>query len=199
MAELGCLASTPLLLKLINYWVVVSFLCSCYIIRYIYISLFCVVILLLTYFFLWWKGPYIFSRTMPLAWDAPPNGLERKAVPRARFLYCLSAQRCSRRSNRSLRAAFKPLGCPLPNAMIKYVLIYNVVLQLNCLYINAYCRIYFPPAFFFYIIHPSMHIIHPSVSIIYLSIESINCLSFSSSKFFNVPMVAYMVYRKEGS
>ena len=29
---------------------------------------------------------YIFSRTMPLAWEAPPNGLALRAVPRLAFL-----------------------------------------------------------------------------------------------------------------
>lgn len=57
---------------------------------------------------------YIFSRTIPLAWDAPPKGLCLKAVPRIRFLYCLSAQRLSLRSFWSLRPALRPLGWFLP-------------------------------------------------------------------------------------
>ncbi len=40
---------------------------------------------------------YIFSRTMPLACDAPENGLDFQRVPKCDFLYCLSFQRCSRR------------------------------------------------------------------------------------------------------
>jgi len=55
-----------------------------------------------------------FSRTMPLAWEEPPKGEDLKAVPRARFLYDRSAQRCSRRWFCSLRAALRPRGFPLP-------------------------------------------------------------------------------------
>jgi len=39
----------------------------------------------------------IFSRTIPLAWEEPPNGKYLKAVPKALFLYCLSAHLSSRR------------------------------------------------------------------------------------------------------
>jgi hypothetical protein len=53
-----------------------------------------------------------FSRTMPLAWEEPPNGEDLKAVPKRRFLKDRSAQRCSRRWLRSLRAALRPLGFP---------------------------------------------------------------------------------------
>jgi hypothetical protein len=49
-----------------------------------------------------------------LAWDEPPKGDDLKAVPRRRFLNCLSAQRFSRRWVRNLRAALRPLGFPLP-------------------------------------------------------------------------------------
>lgn len=56
----------------------------------------------------------IFSSTIPLAWEEPPKGEDLKAVPRARFLYPRSAHRWSRRWVRSLRAAFRPRGCPLP-------------------------------------------------------------------------------------
>merc|ERR1712093_443069 len=55
-----------------------------------------------------------FSRTMPLAWEDPPNGDDLKAVPRARFLYERSAHFCSRRWLWSLRAALRPRGFPLP-------------------------------------------------------------------------------------
>ena len=55
-----------------------------------------------------------FSRTIPLAWEEPPKGEDLKAVPRARFLYPKSAHRWSRRLLRSLRAALRPRGCPLP-------------------------------------------------------------------------------------
>lgn len=53
-----------------------------------------------------------FSRTMPLAWEDPPNGEDLKAVPKRRFLKDRSAQRSSRRWLRSLRAALRPLGFP---------------------------------------------------------------------------------------
>jgi hypothetical protein len=53
-----------------------------------------------------------FSRTMPLAWEEPPNGEDLKAVPKRRFLKDRSAQRSSRRWLRSLRAALRPLGFP---------------------------------------------------------------------------------------
>ena len=55
-----------------------------------------------------------FSRTMPLAWEEPPNGDDLKAVPRALFLYWRSAHLWSRRLFRNFRAAFRPRGFPLP-------------------------------------------------------------------------------------
>jgi hypothetical protein len=36
---------------------------------------------------------YIFSRTIPLAWEEPPRGSALRAVPRLAFLNCLSAHR----------------------------------------------------------------------------------------------------------
>jgi len=60
-----------------------------------------------------------FSRTIPLAWEEPPNGEDLKAVPRARFLNERSDHLCSRRWFWSLRAALRPLGFPFPMLAIK--------------------------------------------------------------------------------
>jgi hypothetical protein len=54
-----------------------------------------------------------FSRTMPLAWEDPPKGEDLYWVPRRRCLKLRSAHRFSRRLLRSLRAALRPLGCPV--------------------------------------------------------------------------------------
>jgi len=54
-----------------------------------------------------------FSRTIPLAWDEPPNGEDLKAVPSALFLYERSAHRCSRRWFWSFLAALRPRGFPV--------------------------------------------------------------------------------------
>ena len=56
---------------------------------------------------------YTFSRTMPLAWEAPPKGLAFKAVPRWAFLYCLSCHLCSRRWLRSFLAVRRPRHFPI--------------------------------------------------------------------------------------
>jgi hypothetical protein len=56
----------------------------------------------------------IFSKTMPFPWEAPLRGEDFQAVPRARLRKCSSAQRFSRRWIRSLRAALRPAGLPLP-------------------------------------------------------------------------------------
>lgn len=59
------------------------------------------------------KNTYTFSRTIPLAWEAPPKGLAFRAVPKCAFLYPLSCHLWSRRWFFSLRAVLKPLGLPL--------------------------------------------------------------------------------------
>src|SRR5579859_3688589 len=56
----------------------------------------------------------IFSRTIPLPWEAPFKGDDFQAVPRARLRKCSSAHLFSRRWIRSLRAALRPAGLPLP-------------------------------------------------------------------------------------
>lgn len=55
-----------------------------------------------------------FSSTMPFACEEPPKGEDLMTVPRWDFLYERSAQRLSRRSASSLRAALRPAGFPLP-------------------------------------------------------------------------------------
>lgn len=72
-----------------------------------------------------------FSRTIPLAWEEPPNGEDLKAVPSARFLYDKSAHRCSRRWFCSLRAALSPRGFPLPMIAIAHQIRQNRVLLGN--------------------------------------------------------------------
>ena len=62
---------------------------------------------------------YIFSTTIPLACDAPPNGLCLYAVPSARLRYCLSAHLLILRSLASLRAALSPLGLHFPTEISK--------------------------------------------------------------------------------
>src|SRR5579859_1147383 len=56
----------------------------------------------------------IFSNTIPLPWEAPLRGDDFQAVPRARLRKCSSAHLFSRRWIRSLRAALRPAGFPLP-------------------------------------------------------------------------------------
>lgn len=56
---------------------------------------------------------YTFSRTMPLAWDAPPKGLAFQRVPKWAFLYSLSCHLCSRRWLTCLRAVRNPRGLPI--------------------------------------------------------------------------------------
>lgn len=56
---------------------------------------------------------YTFSRTMPLAWEAPPKGLAFRAVPKWAFLYCLSCHFCSRRWFRSFLAVRRPRHLPV--------------------------------------------------------------------------------------
>lgn len=58
------------------------------------------------------SGTHTFSRTMPLAWEAPPKGLAFRAVPRWAFLYCLSCHFCSRRWLRSFLAVRRPRHFP---------------------------------------------------------------------------------------
>lgn len=55
---------------------------------------------------------HTFSRTIPLAWEAPPKGLAFRAVPRWAFLYCLSCHFCSRRWLRSFLAVRRPRHFP---------------------------------------------------------------------------------------
>lgn len=55
---------------------------------------------------------YTFSSTIPLAWEAPPKGLAFRAVPRWAFLYCLSCHFCSRRWLRSFLAVRRPRHFP---------------------------------------------------------------------------------------
>lgn len=55
---------------------------------------------------------YTFSRTMPLAWEAPPKGLAFHLVPMWAFLNSLSAHRCSRRWFTCFRAVRIPRGLP---------------------------------------------------------------------------------------
>lgn len=62
----------------------------------------------------WRKDPYSFSRTIPLAWEAAWKGELLKTVPRPRLRKVLSAQRETRRSVLSLRAAWSPRGLHLP-------------------------------------------------------------------------------------
>lgn len=62
---------------------------------------------------------YTFSRTMPLAWEAPPNGLAFHLVPMWAFLNSLSAHRCSRRWFTCFRAVRIPRG--LPETLMKPV------------------------------------------------------------------------------
>lgn len=50
---------------------------------------------------------------MPLQWEEPPKGLHLNCVPRCAFLYLFWAQRCVRRTVRSLRAALTPRGLPV--------------------------------------------------------------------------------------
>jgi len=66
IAELGCLASTPLPNNKINY--------SCHIYT----------VCKTTYYYVCYT--YTFSNTMPLAWEAPPNGLAFHLVPKWAFL-----------------------------------------------------------------------------------------------------------------
>ena len=61
---------------------------------------------------------YTFSRTIPLAWEAPPKGLAFRAVPKCAFLYPLSCHLWSRRWFLSLRAVLKPLGFPWKKQVI---------------------------------------------------------------------------------
>jgi hypothetical protein len=56
----------------------------------------------------------IFSNTIPLPWEAPLRGDDFHAVPSARLRKCSSAHLFSRRWIRSLRAALRPAGFPLP-------------------------------------------------------------------------------------
>ena len=58
---------------------------------------------------------HTFSSTIPLACDAPPNGLALSAVPRCFFLYDLSCHRCSLLCTRILRAVLSPRGFPKSN------------------------------------------------------------------------------------
>lgn len=58
------------------------------------------------------KLTYTFSKTMPLAWDAPPKGLAFHLVPMWAFLNSLSAHRCSLRWFTCLRAVRIPRGLP---------------------------------------------------------------------------------------
>ena len=53
---------------------------------------------------------------MPLQWEEPPKGLHLNCVPRCAFLYLFWAQRCVRRTVRSLRAALTPRGLPVAGA-----------------------------------------------------------------------------------
>ncbi len=53
---------------------------------------------------------YIFSRTIPLAWEAPEKGLALRAVPKWDFLYDLSAHLLILLVFASLRPALNPLG-----------------------------------------------------------------------------------------
>lgn len=57
---------------------------------------------------IWGFRVYIFSRTMPLAWEEPANGFFH-SLPRWDFLYDLSAHLCLRRCDFSLRPA--PIPC----------------------------------------------------------------------------------------
>lgn len=106
MAELGCLASTPLQKgnkrnintfnlkkKVQNTWKEVSVAC-------------------IHVFYRSGSGTHTFSRTMPLAWEAPPKGLAFRAVPKWAFLYCLSCHFCSRRWLRSFLAVRRPRHFP---------------------------------------------------------------------------------------
>merc|ERR1712200_70254 len=54
-----------------------------------------------------------FSKTIPLACEAPPKGLAFRAVPKCAFLYPRSCQRCSLRRVLSLRATRIPRGFPI--------------------------------------------------------------------------------------
>lgn len=62
---------------------------------------------------------YIFSKTIPLAWEAPPNGLAFKAVPKWDFLYDLSCHLWSRRRFLSFLAHLNPRGFPMFNFQAK--------------------------------------------------------------------------------
>ncbi len=89
MAELGCLASTPLSMtnrvshSILSYPSIHHRLDS-----------------------------YTFSSTMPLAWEAPPKGLAFRAVPKWAFLYCLSCHFWTRRWFRSFLAVRSPRHLP---------------------------------------------------------------------------------------
>lgn len=58
------------------------------------------------------SSTHTFSRTIPLACEAPPKGLAFSAVPRWAFLYCLSCHFWSRRWLRSFRAVRRPRHFP---------------------------------------------------------------------------------------
>lgn len=58
------------------------------------------------------RTTYTFSRTIPLAWEAPPKGLAFHRVPKWAFLKSLSAHRWSRRWLTCFLAVRRPLGLP---------------------------------------------------------------------------------------
>lgn len=77
---------------------------------------------------------YTFSRTIPLAWEAPPKGLAFRAVPKCAFLYPLSCHLWSRRWFLSLRAVLKPLGFPWKKQVIAIEWLHR-----RLLFIRVFC------------------------------------------------------------
>ena len=81
---------------------------------------------------------HTFSSTIPLACDAPPNGLALSAVPRCFFLYDLSCHRCSLLCTRILRAVLSPRGFPKSNNVCSRSYPYPLVANFSIQYSNHF-------------------------------------------------------------
>ena len=81
---------------------------------------------------------HTFSSTIPLACDAPPNGLALSAVPRCFFLYDLSCHRCSLLCTRILRAVLSPRGFPKSNNVCSRRYSYPLVANFSIQYSNHF-------------------------------------------------------------
>ena len=81
---------------------------------------------------------HTFSSTIPLACDAPPNGLALSTVPRCFFLYDLSCHRCSLLCTRILRAVLSPRGFPKSNNVCSRSYPYPLVANFSIQYSNHF-------------------------------------------------------------